>query len=266
MSNTPLKFLGNISGALAGAATNVMSNVQSPSDNSFTRARAARRQRIQDALGVGKGRRSRGAFDALFNRGARGERRRQRMLAAGAAPSINEQEGTSGLSGIMEGAQASGGVIGAASSAAAAQQPVQPEALAPADTQGAFDANLGLVRTADPSMMFGANKAKLNAMNDLGRDPYNAFDDYRTAAQRSTAEQAEINNDLRYGRSGRLTGSSLDQAIMRSGTDLGYTPRQGMQERQYDYSKLGYEMSSNANLANLFAGRTALYFKKQKTK
>jgi hypothetical protein len=249
MSNTPLKFLSNISGALSGAVTNVMSNVQSPSDNSFTRARAMRRQRIQDALGFSRGKRGRGALDTLFNRGARGETRRQRMLAAGAAPSIAEQEGTSEVSGT-----------------ASAQQPVQPEALAPADTQGAFDANLGLVRTADPSMMFGANKAKLNAMNDLGRDPYNAFDDYRTAAQRSTAEQAKINNDLRYGRSGRLTGSSLDQAIMRSGTDLGYTPRQGMQERQYDYSKLGYEMSSNANLANLFAGRTALYFKKQKTK
>jgi len=249
MSNTPLKFLSNISGALSGAVTNVMSNVQSPSDNSFTRARAMRRQRIQDALGFSRGKRGRGALDTLFNRGARGETRRQRMLAAGAAPSIAEQEGTIEVSGT-----------------AAAQQPVQPEALAPADTQGAFDANLGLVRTADPSMMFGANKAKLSAMNDLGRDPYNAFDDYRTAAQRSTAEQAKINNDLRYGRSGRLTGSSLDQAIMRSGTDLGYTPRQGMQERQYDYSKLGYEMSSNANLANLFAGRTALYFKKQKTK
>lgn len=174
MSNTPLKFIGNISGALAGAATNVMSNVQSPSDNSFTRARAMRRQKIQDALGkrggIGVSYAQR-KIDFLFNRGAKGERNRQRMLAAGAAPSIAEQEGTSQVSGIMEGAQASGGVIGAASSAAAAQEPVQPEALAPADTQGAFDANLGLVRTADPSMMFGANKAKLNAMNDLGRDP-----------------------------------------------------------------------------------------------
>ncbi len=97
------------------------SNLQTPGDNSFTRARAMRRQRIQDALGLGKGKRGRGALDALFNRGARGERRRQRMLAAGAAPSIAEQEGTSEVSGMMEGAQASGGVIGAASSAAAVQ-------------------------------------------------------------------------------------------------------------------------------------------------
>ena len=65
-----------------------------------------RRQSIQAALGMAgimsgrKGRR--GALDALFNRGARGERRRQRMLAAGAAPSIAEQEGTAQASGVME--------------------------------------------------------------------------------------------------------------------------------------------------------------------
>ncbi len=257
MSNTPLKFLGNISGALAGSVSTYGSSFNNAQEESpagiIDQIRQRRSQRIQDSL-VGRG-------------GRRIARRlaRQRSLAeSGAMRSFSQP--TSGVSGIMQGAQVSGGLIGAASSAAAAQEPAQPESMPPADTQGAFDANLGLVRTADPSMMFGANKAKLNAMNDLGRDPYNAFDDYRTAAQRSTAEQAKINNDLRYGRSGRLTGSSLDQAIMRSGTDLGYTPRQGMQERQYDYSKLGYEMSSNASLANLFAGRTALYFKKQKTK
>lgn len=114
------------SGSDAGA---LASNLQTPGDNSFTKARAMRRQRIQDALGLGRGKRSRGALDALFNRGARGERRRQRMLAAGAAPSIAEQEGTSEVSGMMEGAQASGGVIGAASSAASAQS--QPTATPP---------------------------------------------------------------------------------------------------------------------------------------
>lgn len=258
MSNTPLKFLGNISGALSGSVSayggSVFNNAQQESPAGIVdQIRQRRSQRIQDSL-AGRGGRRR----------ARRLARQRSLVESGAMGSFSQP--TSGVSGIMQGAQVSGGLIGAASSAAAAQEPAQPESMAPADTQGAFDANLGLVRTADPSMMFGANKAKLNAMNDLGRDPYNAFDDYRTAAQRSTAEQAKINNDLRYGRSGRLTGSSLDQAIMRSGTDLGYTPRQGMQERQYDYSKLGYEMSSNANLANLFAGRTALYFKKQKTK
>ena len=126
---------GMIGGALVGRSLqSVMSKLQSPEDNSFTRARAMRRQRIQDALGMagrmtatGRRKGRRGALDALFNRGARAERRRQRMLAAGAAPSSAEQQGTGELSGIMEGAQVSGGLIGAASSAAAAQ----PQASAP---------------------------------------------------------------------------------------------------------------------------------------
>ena len=89
---------GMIGGALGGRAVqNVISKLQSPSDNSFARAREMRRQSIQAALGatglMGTARRmsSRAALDALFNRGARAERRRQRMLAAGAAPSISEQ-------------------------------------------------------------------------------------------------------------------------------------------------------------------------------
>ena len=233
-----MSAIGSITRAIGGNLGSTLDFVRQMRDR--------RKQRIQDNL--------------------LGGRRRARRLARqrGALGSLSQP--TSGLSGMMPGAQVSGGLIGAASSAAAAQEPVEPEALAPADTQGAFDANIGLIRTADPSMMFGANRAKINAMNDLGRDPYNAFDDYRTVDQKTTAAQAEINNDLRYGRSGRLMGSSIDEAIMRSGRNLGYDPRQRIQQREFDYGKLGYEMSSNANLANLFAGRTALYFKKQKTK
>ena len=154
------------------------------SNDAFTQARLMRRQRIQDALGKTVRRGSSSAqrkFDSLFNRGARGERNRQRMLAAGAAPSIAEGEmGTSQVSGIMEGAQASGGLIGAASSAAAAQQPVQSESLAPADRKAAFDAG---IRTVDPMAgmtVFGANQTKVDAMNNKGFDPYNTFDDDST--------------------------------------------------------------------------------------
>jgi len=233
-----MSAIGSITRAIGGNLGSTLDFVRQMRDR--------RKQRIQDNL--------------------LGGRRRARRLARQRGALGGLSQPTSELSGMMPGAQVSGGLIGAASSAAAAQEPVEPEALAPADTQGAFDANIGLIRTADPSMMFGANRAKINAMNDLGRDPYNAFDDYRTVDQKTTAAQAEINNDLRYGRSGRLMGSSIDEAIMRSGRNLGYDPRQRIQQREFDYGKLGYEMSSNANLANLFAGRTALYFKKQKTK
>ena len=237
-------------------------------NDAFTQARLMRGQRIQDALGgIGgnlrstldfvrqmRDRRKQRIQDNLLGRG-----RRARRLARQRGSLGTLSQPTSELSGMMQGAQVSGGLIGAASSTAAAQEPVEPETLAPADTQGAFDANLGFVGPVDPSMIFGANKAKINAVNNISNN-------YPTTAQINAEAQAKINNDLRYGRSGRMMGSSLDQALMRSGTNLGYTPRQGMQERQYDYGKLGYEMSSNANLANLFAGRTALYFKKQKTK
>ena len=240
-----MSAIGSITRAIGGIGGSLGSTMD------FVRQmRDRRKQRIQDSFLI-RGRKA---------------KKLARRLARQRGTLGTLSQPTSELSGMMPGAQVSGGLIGAASSAAAAQEPVEPEALAPADTQGAFDANIGLIRTADPSMMFGANRAKINAMNDLGRDPYNAFDDYRTVDQKTTAAQAEINNDLRYGRSGRLMGSSIDEAIMRSGRNLGYDPRQRIQQREFDYGKLGYEMSSNANLANLFAGRTALYFKKQKTK
>jgi len=237
-----MSAIGSITRAIGGNLTSTMDFVRQMRDR--------RKQRIQDSLLV-RGRKA---------------KRLARRLARQRGTLGTLSQPTSELSGMMQGAQVSGGLVGAASSAAAAQEPIEPETLAPADTQGAFDANIGLIRTADPSMMFGANRAKINAMNDLGRDPYNAFDDYRTVDQKTTEAQAKINNDLRYGRSGRLMGSSIDEAIMRSGRNLGYDPRQRVQQREFDYGKLGYEMSSNANLANLFAGRTALYFKKQKTK
>ena len=91
---------GMIGGALASRGIqSVVSKLQSPEDNSFTRARAMRRRSIQAALGMagrmtatGRRKGRMGSLDALFNRGARAERRRQRMLAAGAAPSISEQD------------------------------------------------------------------------------------------------------------------------------------------------------------------------------
>ena len=240
------------------------------SNDAFTQARLMRRQRIQDALGKTVRRGSSSAqrkFDSLFNRGARGERNRQRMLAAGAAPSIAEGEmGTSQVSGIMEGAQASGGLIGAASSAAAAQQPVQSESLAPADRKAAFDAG---IRTVDPMAgmtVFGANQTKVDAMNNKGFDPYNTFDDDSTAQDRAIKEQTRKYNLLRAGLTPRTMGSSIDDAFTQAGGTLNYEARQ-TPTRDFDYSTLGYQMSNNQNFAQLFAGNTsALYFKKQKTK
>jgi len=233
-------------------------------NDAFMQARSTRGQRIRDAI---RKRGGKGGFYDLFNRRARGQSNRQRMLAAGAAPNIAEQNmGTSGLSGIMQGAQVSGGLIGAASSAAAAQQPVQSESLAPADRKSAFDAG---IRTIDPMAgmtVFGANKAKADAMNDPGFDPYNTFDDDSTAQDRAIKEQTRKYNLLRAGLTPRTMGSSIDDAFTQAGGTLNYEARQ-TPTSDFDYSTLGYQMSNNQNFAQLFAGnQSALYFKKQKTK
>ena len=270
MSNSPVKFIGVTAQSVGQLGLKqAMFNAQndrSLSNNAFARARAMRLQRIQDGLSP-RTRRGRGAVDSLFNRGARAERTRQRMLAAGAAPSIAEGDiGTSQVSGIMEGAQASGGLIGAASSAAAAQQPIASETLAPADRKAAFDAGIGTINPMAGMTVFGANQGKLDAINSTSFEKYITFVDFCTAQDRAIKEQTRKYNALKAGLTPRTMASSVDDAFAQSGGTLNYEARQ-TPTRDFDYSTLGYQMSNNQNFARLFAGNTAaLYFKKQKTK
>ena len=269
MSNSPVKFIGTIAktaGQLGLDTSGVFNSqqTQSPSDNAFMRARLMKRQTIQNALGKrGGGQRGRGALDALFNRGARGERRRQRMLAAGAAPSIAEQDAMP----LAANSQATGVLQSSIRRPNPNETPAQNEV-------GLIPENRLAVR--DTGAVFG--KTEVAPANN---DPYGTSSGYSGVSKRQQEMEAQFDKYKRLYTGGnfnvrqnnlRRGFANAGQFVARANPD-GYDRGAYQQNTISFYDRLGRDALSrggtnlqnlqgagntNTNYANLFASNANL--------